>query len=149
LGEDQQYVEWSGNDVLEQIPGATFNVAYDSTFWGVVNSLGNLGAGGSGSALFSATNQVVGSASLSDLPAGPNTAGTCPVPSVTPSPQHRHRVVHGLVRRLDLDGRSNQFHRQQDAAIGVGPWEYGSDAGLWLRDGAHHPDCEQHIRQQR
>jgi hypothetical protein len=86
LGEDQQYVQWSGNDFLEQIPGATFNIAYDSTFWGVLNSLGNLGAGGSGSALFSANNQVVGSASLSQLTAGQNTAGTCPVPSATPAP---------------------------------------------------------------
>ena len=87
LGEDRQYVEWSGTDVLEQIPGATLSIAYDSTFWGVVNALGNIGAGGSGSALFSANNQVVGSASLAQLIAGENTAGICPVqPPPTPSP---------------------------------------------------------------
>jgi hypothetical protein len=87
LGEDQQYVEWSGTDVLEQIPGATLSIAYDSTFWGVVNGLGNIGAGGSGSALFSANNQVVGSASLAQLIAGENTAGICPVqPPPTASP---------------------------------------------------------------
>ena len=86
LGEDQQYVEWSGTDVLEQIPGATLSIAYDSTFWGVVNGLGNIGAGGSGSALFSANNQVVGSASLAQLIGGENTAGICPVqPPPTPS----------------------------------------------------------------
>jgi hypothetical protein len=86
LGEDQQYVEWSGTDVLEQIPGATLSIAYDSTFWGVVNGLGNIGAGGSGSALFSANNQVVGSASLAQLIAGENTGGVCPVqPPPTPS----------------------------------------------------------------
>jgi hypothetical protein len=87
LGEDQQYVEWSGTDVLEQIPGATLSIAYDSMFWGVVNGLGNIGAGGSGSSLFSANNQVVGSASLAQLVAGENTAGVCPVqPPPTPSP---------------------------------------------------------------
>jgi lysyl endopeptidase len=87
LGEDQQYVEWSGTDVLEQIPGATLSIAYDSTFWGVVNGLGNIGAGGSGSALFNANNQVVGSASLAQLTAGENTAGSCPVqPPPIPSP---------------------------------------------------------------
>jgi lysyl endopeptidase len=87
LGEDQQFVEWSGTDVLEQIPGATLSIAYASTFWGVVNSLGNIGAGGSGSALFTVNNQVVGSASLAQLTGGPNTAGACPVqPPPTPSP---------------------------------------------------------------
>lgn len=87
LGENQQFVEWGGTDVLEQIPGATFSIAYDSTFWGVVNSLGNLGAGGSGAALFSPNNQVVGSASQARLPGGENTAGSCPVqPPPTPSP---------------------------------------------------------------
>jgi len=86
LGEDQQYVEWSGTDVLEQIPGATLSIAYNSTFWGVVNSLGNIGAGGSGSALFSPSNLAVGSASLAVLTNGANTAGVCPVtPPPTPS----------------------------------------------------------------
>ena len=84
---EPQYVEWSGIDVLEMIPGATLSIAYDSTFWGVVNSLGNIGAGGSGAALFSANNQVVGSASLAVLTGGENTAGACPVlPPPTPSP---------------------------------------------------------------
>ena len=87
LGEDQQYVEWSGTDVLEQIPGATLSIGYDSAFWGVVNGLGNIGAGGSGAALFSSNNQVVGSASLAQLINGENTAGVCPVqPSPKPSP---------------------------------------------------------------
>ena len=87
LGGDLQYVEWSGADVLEQMPGTTLSIAYDSTFWGVVNSLGNIGAGGSGSALFSPNNQVVGSASLAQLTGGENTAGACPVvPPPTPSP---------------------------------------------------------------
>jgi hypothetical protein len=86
LGGNLQYVEWSGTDVLEQMPGTTLSIAYDSTFWGVVNSLGNIGAGGSGSALFSPSNQVVGSASLAQLTGGANTAGACPIqPPPTPS----------------------------------------------------------------
>lgn len=87
LGEDQQYVEWSGTDVFEQLPAATLSISYDSTFWGVVNSVGNIGAGGSGSALFSAANQVVGTGSLAVLSGGENTAGVCPVqPPPNPSP---------------------------------------------------------------
>jgi len=87
LGEDQQYVEWGGTDVSEQLSAATLSISYDSTFWGVVNSVGNIGAGGSGSALFSPANQVVGTGSLAVLTAGENTAGVCPVqPPPTPSP---------------------------------------------------------------
>jgi lysyl endopeptidase len=87
LGLDQQYVEWSGPDLLVQIPGTTLSVAYASTFWGVVNGVGNVGAGASGSALFSPDNLVVGSASLAALVNGENSAGVCPVtPPPTPSP---------------------------------------------------------------
>ena len=87
LGENLQYVEWSGADFLEQLPGTTLGIAYDSTFWGVVNGLGNIGAGGSGSALYSPNNQLVGSASLAQLTGGENTSGACPVqPLPSPSP---------------------------------------------------------------
>ena len=87
LGEDQQYVEWGGTDVFEQLTAATLSISYDSTFWGVVNSVGNIGAGGSGSALFSPADQVAGTASLAVLSAGENTAGVCPVqPPPAPSP---------------------------------------------------------------
>ena len=86
LGGKQQYVEWSGTAVLEHMGAATFNVAYDSTFWGVVNGLGNVGAGASGSALFNPSNLVVGSASLAELTSGEG-SGVCPVnPPPTPKP---------------------------------------------------------------
>jgi hypothetical protein len=86
LGEDKQYVAWNGTDLLTQIPGATLDITYNSTFWGVVNSVGNLGAGASGSALFSPNNQVVGSASLAQLINGDNSAGVCPAsPPPTPA----------------------------------------------------------------
>jgi hypothetical protein len=87
LGQDQQYVAWNGTDELELIPGSTLGIAYDSTLWGVVNSVGNIGAGGSGSALFSPGNQVVGSASLAALTSGANSSGVCPAASpAAPSP---------------------------------------------------------------
>ena len=84
-GEDKQYVAWNGTDLLTQIPGATLDIAYNSTYWGVVNSVGNLGAGASGSALFSPNNQVVGSSSLAQLINGENSAGVCPA-SPPPAP---------------------------------------------------------------
>jgi hypothetical protein len=87
LGGDKQYVAWNGTDVMEQFSSTTLNVAYNSNFWGVVNSVGNLGAGASGSALFSPNNQLTGSASLAELPGGANTAGICPANApATPSP---------------------------------------------------------------
>jgi plastocyanin len=87
LGSDKQYVEWYGQAITENISAATINVGYASTFWGVVNQMGNVGAGASGGALFDPNNHVVGSASLAQLVNGPNTAGVCPVtPPPTPSP---------------------------------------------------------------
>jgi hypothetical protein len=87
LGQDQQYVAWSGTDLLEQVPASTLNIGYDSTFWGVVNGVGNVGAGASGSALFSPNNLAVGAASLAALTNGENSSGVCPVsPPPAPSP---------------------------------------------------------------
>ena len=88
LGQDQQYVEWHGTDLYEAIPGSTFNIAYDSTFWGVVNSVGSVSPGASGAALFSPGDLVVGSASLADLTADANQTGVCPAavpPAATPN----------------------------------------------------------------
>lgn len=86
LGENKQYVAWNGSDLFETILGTALSVAYDSTFWGVVNGLGNLGAGASGSALFSPNNQLIGSASLAALTAGENSLGVCPAnPPATPT----------------------------------------------------------------
>jgi hypothetical protein len=83
LGFNKQYVQWYGQSVLLQMPGKTLNVGYNSTFWGVVNQVGSVGAGASGGALFDPNNNVIGSASLATLQNGPNSAGVCPV---TPPP---------------------------------------------------------------
>jgi hypothetical protein len=86
LGNDKQYVSWYGQALLDPISAATLGVGYDSTFWGVVNQLGNVGAGASGGALFDPNNHVVGSATLAVLVNGDNTAGVCPAtPLVAPS----------------------------------------------------------------
>ncbi len=86
LGFDKQYVQWYGQSVLLQIPGTTLKIGYDSTFWGVVNQLGSVGAGASGGALFDPNNNVVGSASLAALQNGANSPGVCPVsPPPVPS----------------------------------------------------------------
>jgi hypothetical protein len=78
LGNDKQYVSWYGQALLQQIPAATLQVGYSSTFWGVVNQLGAVGAGSSGGALFDPNNNVVGSGTLANLTAGTGSAGVCP-----------------------------------------------------------------------
>jgi hypothetical protein len=87
LGYNQQYVDWYGQPILQTIPGATLNLGYSSTFWGVVNSNGSVGAGASGGAFFDSNNKAVGSLTLGQLINGANSAGVCPVtPTPTPSP---------------------------------------------------------------
>jgi hypothetical protein len=86
LGSNKQFVAWFGQALLQHIPAKTLGVSYDSTFWGVVNQTGSVGAGASGGALFDPDNRVVGSASLAALQNGENTAGVCPVnPPPTPT----------------------------------------------------------------
>jgi hypothetical protein len=87
LGYNKQYAGWYGQPVLQTIPGTTLKLGYPSTFWGVVNETGSIGAGASGGALFDPNNNVVGSATMADLVSGDNSAGICPaIPPPTPSP---------------------------------------------------------------
>jgi hypothetical protein len=85
LGSNKQYVGWYGQAILQQIPAKTLSIGYDSTFWGLVNQLGSVGAGASGGAVFDPNNHVVGSASLAALQNGANSTGVCPVNPV-PAP---------------------------------------------------------------
>jgi lysyl endopeptidase len=78
LGYDKQYVAWYGQAILQNIPAATLGIKYPSTFWGVVNQSGSVGAGASGAALFDPNNNLVGTASLAALQNGENSAGMCP-----------------------------------------------------------------------
>ncbi len=87
LGYDKQYVGWYGQAILQNIPAATLGIKYPSTFWGVVNQSGSLGAGASGAALFGPNNNLVGTASLAALQNGANSAGICPTsPLSAPTP---------------------------------------------------------------
>ena len=75
----QQYVTWSGPAITETVAGTTLGLGYTSVFWGVVNSLGSVDHGASGSGLFTSGNQVVGSLSRA-------VAAVCPAaPVPTPS----------------------------------------------------------------
>jgi hypothetical protein len=78
LGNDKQYTSWYGQALLQQISAASLQVGYNSTFWGVVNQLGDVGAGSSGGGLFDPNNNVVGSGTLANLISGTGTAGVCP-----------------------------------------------------------------------
>ena len=87
LGYNKQYVGWYGQAIVQHIAAATLSVGYDSTFWGLVNQVGSVGAGASGAAVFDPNNRVVGSASLAALQNGANSAGVCPVnPPAAPAP---------------------------------------------------------------
>jgi hypothetical protein len=87
LGYNKQYVGWYGQPILQTISGATLDIGYSSTFWGLVNETGSVGAGASGSALFDPNNHLVGSATLAELVDGEGSAGVCPAtPPPTPSP---------------------------------------------------------------
>jgi hypothetical protein len=81
LGNNKQYVGWYGQAILQAIPAKTLGIGYDSTFWGLVNQLGSVGAGASGGAVFDPNNRVVGSATFAALQNGANSAGVCPVTS--------------------------------------------------------------------
>jgi hypothetical protein len=81
LGSDKQYVAWYGQAILQTIPAKTLGIDYDSTFWGLVNQFGSVGAGASGAAVFDPNNRVVGSATFAALQNGANSTGVCPVTS--------------------------------------------------------------------
>jgi lysyl endopeptidase len=75
----QQYVAWAGTAVEQSISAATLGVGYSATFWGVVNSLGSVDHGASGTALFDSNGHAVGVLSRA-------IAGQCPAnPPPTPS----------------------------------------------------------------
>jgi lysyl endopeptidase len=87
----QQYVTWAGSAITEDLSAQTLGVGYASTYWGVVNSLGSVDHGASGSGLFNTNNQVVGSASRAA------TAGACPV---SPPPAPSTNSVVALYNKL-------------------------------------------------
>ena len=96
LGNNKQYVGWMGQAVYQSMPRAAVRVNYESTFWGLVNGIGNSGAGASGGALFDPSDRVVGSASLATLVGGENTAGSCPVNPAPATPTAQYTALSGV-----------------------------------------------------
>jgi lysyl endopeptidase len=86
----QQYVTWTGAAITEDLSAQDLGVGYASAYWGVVNGLGSIDHGASGSGLFNGNNLVVGSASRA-LPA------QCPA---NPPPAPSTNTVVALYNRL-------------------------------------------------
>jgi lysyl endopeptidase len=95
LGNNKQFVGWSGQAVYQPMSRAAVGVNYESTFWALVNGVGNTGAGASGGALFDPANRVVGSATLATLAGGENSAGVCPV-NPPPAPTAQYTALAGV-----------------------------------------------------
>jgi hypothetical protein len=78
LGADKQFTEWFGQALAIQ-QSNVLGVKYSSSFWEVVNQLGNLGPGASGSALIDQNNHLVGSLSLGRGTSDSTGYESCPV----------------------------------------------------------------------
>jgi hypothetical protein len=85
LGFDKQFTGWFGQALASQ-QSAVLNTTYESDFWEVVNQLGNIGPGASGSGLIDQNNHLVGSLTLGETSNDPSGYGICPVtPPVAPN----------------------------------------------------------------
>ncbi len=78
LGNDKQFTQWFGQALPIQESGV-LGVQYSSNFWEVVNQLGNIGPGASGSALIDQNNHLVGSLSLGRTTNDSSGYESCPV----------------------------------------------------------------------
>ena len=78
LGYNKQFTEWFGQALAVQQSGV-LGVQYSSNFWEVVNQLGNIGPGASGSALIDQNNHLVGSLSLGRSSNDSSGYESCPV----------------------------------------------------------------------
>jgi lysyl endopeptidase len=78
LGYNKQFTEWFGQALAVQQSGV-LGVQYSSNFWEVVNQLGNIGPGASGSGLIDQNNHLVGSLSLGRSSNDSSGYESCPV----------------------------------------------------------------------
>jgi lysyl endopeptidase len=79
LSYDKQFTEWSGQAATVQLAGSVLNVKYASNFWEVVNKLGTVGPGSSGSGLFDQNDRLVGSLSLGRTTTDASGYEACPL----------------------------------------------------------------------
>lgn len=85
LGYDKQFVEWFGQ-ALDLNESDVLGSDYVSDFWEVVNQLGNIGPGASGSGLIDQNNHLVGSLTLGRTSNDASGYGVCPEsPPVAPN----------------------------------------------------------------
>jgi hypothetical protein len=89
LGNTRQYTGWYGQAYYQQVPGAQLGVGYTSTFWDLVNQVGSIGPGASGSGVYDPNNRLVGTIVRGVAQSSqPDSPGVCPVtPAPVPSPQ--------------------------------------------------------------
>lgn len=60
LGNTRQYTGWYGQAYYQLVSGSQLGVGYDSTFWDLVNQVGSIGPGASGSGVYDPNNRLVG-----------------------------------------------------------------------------------------
>jgi len=117
LSNDKQFTEWNGQALAYMVAAnSSLPVTYTSNFWGVVNSLGTIGPGASGSGLFDQNNRVVGSLSLANTD-GATADGyvQCPI-SPLPSPTTQNVV--GLFTSLSAVWNSTADTTSTTSTIG-------------------------------
>jgi hypothetical protein len=82
LGNDLQYTGWAGTAYYGVEPGSDLDVQFTSTLWALVNGVGSLAPGSSGSGVFDPKNHLVGTIVRAKLQGtAANSPGVCPVSS--------------------------------------------------------------------
>jgi hypothetical protein len=91
LSYNKQYVGWYGQAFAVQLT-SVLGSQFISNFWEVVNQIGNIGAGASGSGLFDQNNRLVGSLSLGRTTTAGDAYEACPA-SPPPVPNGSNGVA--------------------------------------------------------
>ena len=117
----KQYTGWYGQSLLMTIPGAQLNgLQYSSNFWSVVNQLGSIGPGASGSGLFNTNAQLIGSLSLGLNQNGAGSTGVCPAnPLVAPNGSNGAADFTALSSVFASTKRHHEYNRQYDDSGGA------------------------------
>jgi hypothetical protein len=80
LGNARQFAGWYGQAYYAQVSAATLGVHYASTFWELVNQVGSIAPGASGSGVFDANNRLVGTIVRGESQSTQtDSPGVCPV----------------------------------------------------------------------
>jgi hypothetical protein len=80
LGNSRQYTGWYGQAYFDQVTPAALGVHYASTFWDLVNQVGSVAPGASGSGVFDTNNRLVGTMVRAKVQGSePDSPGVCPV----------------------------------------------------------------------